>query len=68
MADVGKKVIGISLGLLLGGVMLPIGLGQLADNGTNYAGVDPAVVTICTIVLPIMGVVGIAYAFYAASD
>lgn len=64
MADVGKKVIGISLGLLLAGVMLPIGLGQLANNGTNYAGVDSSVITICSIVLPIMGVVGIAYAFY----
>lgn len=64
MADVGKKVIGISLGLLLGGVMLPIALEQIA--GGTYTNVDPAVVTIVTIVLPIMGVVGIAYAFYAS--
>lgn len=60
--DVGKKVIGISMGLLLAGVMLPIALTNIA--GGTYTNVDASVKTIVTIVLPIMGVVGIAYAFY----
>lgn len=60
--DVGKKVIGIAIGLLMAGIMLPIGLNQIAN--ATMTNVDPAVQTVVTLILPILAVVGIAYAFY----
>jgi hypothetical protein len=60
--DISRRVIGISLGLLLAAIMLPIGLNQLAN--ASMPNVDPSVVLILVVVLPILAVIGIALAFY----
>lgn len=62
MGDVSAKVIGICVSLVMAGVMLPIGLEQI-DNATT-TGWDPAVITIFQVVLPVLGVIGIAVAFW----
>lgn len=61
--DVAEKVIGIGIGVVIAGIMVPMGLNQIA-NATLAAGVDPAVSTVFTVVLPVLAVVGIAYAFW----
>jgi hypothetical protein len=64
IADIGEKVIGIGLGLFVAGCILPIGLEQL--SGATWTDVDPAVKAMATVLLPVLGVVSIAYAFYKA--
>lgn len=64
IADVGEKVIGIGMGLFVAGCILPIGLEQL--SGATWTDVDPAVKTMATVLLPVLGVVSIAYGFYKA--
>lgn len=56
-----SKVIGIAVALLLVAVLVPVALTTLA--GANVTGVDDTVVTVLTILLPIMGVIGIAMYF-----
>jgi hypothetical protein len=60
--DIGRKVIGISLGLLLAAVMLPLALNQLAN--ASMPKVNSSVVLILVVVLPILAIIGIALAFY----
>jgi len=56
-----SKVISIVLALFVAGVLLPTALNELA--GGNYTGVDPAVKTIATVLLPVLAVIAIAMIF-----
>jgi hypothetical protein len=58
-----NRVIGIVIALYVAGALLPSALLSLA--GGNYTGVDPAVKTITTVLLPILAVLGIALIFLA---
>lgn len=59
-AEMGK-VISIVLALFVAGVLLPSALTALASG--NYQGVDPAVKTVTTVLLPVLGVIAIVYIF-----
>lgn len=61
MDNLMSKVIGIAVALLLVAVLVPVALTTLA--GANVTGVDDTVVTVLTILLPIMAVIGIAMYF-----
>lgn len=56
-----SRVISIVLALFVAGVLLPTALVAIA--GGNYTGVDPAVQTIATILLPVLAVIAIAMIF-----
>jgi len=56
-----SKVITIIIALFVAGVLLPIALTELATG--NYTGVNPAVKTIATILLPILAIIAIVYIF-----
>lgn len=56
-----SKVIGIAVALLLVAVLVPVALTTLA--GANVTGVDETVVTVLTILLPILAIIGIAMYF-----
>ena len=56
-----QRVIGIIIALFVAGVMLPVALTQIAKG--NYTGVDPAVKTITTVLLPVLGVISIIFVF-----
>lgn len=69
-----KNVIMIAISLMVIALVLPLGLGLLAGagdtmvtvNGTAQALstlVDPAVLTLLTILIPILAVIGIAIAY-----
>lgn len=51
------KIISISVGMVLAGAMVPLGLQSIA--GANMTGVDAAVATVFTTVVPIVGVVAL---------
>lgn len=61
MDNLMSKVIGIAVALLLVAVLVPVALTTLA--GANVTGVDGTVVTVLTILLPILAVIGIAMYF-----
>ncbi len=61
MDNLMSKVIGIAVALLLVAVLVPVALTTLA--GANVTGVDDTVVTVLTILLPILAVIGIAMYF-----
>jgi hypothetical protein len=44
------------------GILVPIGLDAIA--GAEMENVDPAVATVFSVMMPILGVIAIAYAFY----
>ena len=56
-----SKVIGIAVALLLVAVLVPVALTTLAN--ANVTGVDDTVVTVLTILLPILAIIGIAMYF-----
>lgn len=60
--DVAEKVIGVSIALVVGGVMVPMGLNQIANS--TLTNVDPAVQTMFLVILPVLAVIGIAVAFW----
>ena len=55
------KVIEIGVALLLVAILIPIGLTTLAS--AVLTGVDPVVVTVLTVLLPILAIIGIAMYF-----
>jgi len=61
MDNLMSKVIGIAVALLLVAVLVPVALTTLAS--ANVTGVDDTVVTVLTILLPILAVIGIAMYF-----
>jgi len=56
-----SRVITITIALFVAGILLPTALTQLA--GGNYTGVNPAVKTVATVLLPVLGVIAIALLF-----
>jgi len=56
-----EKIIAIAVGLLLVAVLVPVALTTMAD--ANVTGVDPVVVTVLTVLLPILAIIGIALYF-----
>jgi hypothetical protein len=62
MADsILHKIIEIAVGLLLVATLIPVALTTLA--GSTLTGVDPVVVTVLTVLLPILAIIGIALYF-----
>ena len=73
-----KNVITIAVSLMVIALILPLGLGLLAIAGdviiSNVSGtvvylkdaIDPAVLTLLTILIPILAVIGIAVSFISA--
>lgn len=57
-----EKILAVAVGLYLVSAIMPTALVSLA--GANLSGVDPAVVTILQILLPILATIGIALAFF----
>jgi hypothetical protein len=55
------KIIAVAVGLLLVAVLVPVALVTLAN--ANVTGVDPTVVVVLTILLPILGIISIALYF-----
>lgn len=66
MADMVEKVVGIGIALFITAIILPLALVTLAD--ANLTGVDDNVVTILTVLLPVLAVIGIALYFMRNSD
>lgn len=56
-----KNIILSAVGFLLVAILTPIAMGQLVD--ANTTGWQASVVTVFTVVLPIVYIIGIAYAF-----
>jgi hypothetical protein len=56
-----SKIIAIAVGLLLVAVLVPVALVTLA--GANHTGVDTTVWTVLSVLLPILGIIGIALYF-----
>jgi hypothetical protein len=57
-----EKVIAVAIGLYVVAAMMPAALTSLA--GANLTGVDPGVVSILQVVLPLLGTIAIAIAFF----
>lgn len=53
-----SKIVGVAVGILMIGVLVPIGIGEIA--GANTTSWDASVVTVFTVVLPILAVIGLA--------
>lgn len=53
-----KAIVNIVVGLLVAGLLLPVALESIAS--ATLTSVDPAVVTMFTVLLPILGVIAIA--------
>lgn len=56
-----NAIIGAGVGLLVAAIVLPIALTTMAD--ANMTGVDATVVTVVTILMPILCAIGIALRF-----
>jgi hypothetical protein len=59
------KIIEIAVGLLLVATLIPVALTTLAGTGSNMtaAGVDPIVLTVLMVLLPILAIIGLALYF-----
>lgn len=57
-----EKIIAVAIGLYVVAAMMPSALVSLA--GANLTGVDEGVVSILQIVLPLLGTIAIAVAFF----
>lgn len=60
------RIIGIAIALFIAGVIIPSALVTIANS--TLTGVDPAVQTMFTVLLPIMAVVGIILMFVRYQD
>lgn len=62
------KVVAISVGLFVASILVPLGLQNMAT--ANVTDVDPAVVTILQVLLPVLAVIGIAmmFLYYKSHD
>jgi len=60
------KVVGIGIALFVTAILLPLGLNALAN--ASMVNVDANVVTILTVLLPVLAVIGIALYFMKNSD
>jgi len=59
--EITNKAIGIGVSLLVIAIVIPLALRTLAE--ANVTGVDPTVVTILTVLLPILAIIGLALYF-----
>lgn len=59
--DILSKVVGVSIGLFVAAILLPVALNTLAN--ATMTNVDSSVVTIVTILLPVLAVISIAMYF-----
>ena len=57
-----QKIIGVSVGLVVAGLLVPMGINSIA-NATFAETVDPSVVTMFTIVVPVIAVIAIVLYF-----
>jgi len=62
-----NTIIGLVVGLILVAILLPIGINQIATAVFDVA-VDPTIVTLITLVIPIMAVIGIVLKMIPASS
>jgi hypothetical protein len=60
------KIIGVCLGLFVAAVLLPTALNTLAN--ASMTNVDPAVITIVQVLMPVLGVISIAMYFLYIKD
>jgi len=60
------RIIGIAIGLFIAGVIIPSALVTISN--ATLTGVDASVQTMFTVLLPIMGVVGIILLFMRYQD
>lgn len=58
-AELTNKIVGIIVALTVAGAMLPTAIVSLS-NETAYTGANSTVITIATVVLPMLAIVGIA--------
>ena len=56
-----NKIVAVAIGLFVAAITLPLALVQMAN--TTWYSVDPAIVTVVTILLPVLGVISIALIF-----
>lgn len=56
-----NKVVELSIGLFIAGVMIPIGLQAIAT--ANITGIDSTVATVFTLLLPILAIIGLVLYF-----
>jgi len=61
MENIMKVIVAISVGLLLLAILFPIALNQIAIMNTT--GVDPVVVTVVTLLVPVLAAIGVALYF-----
>jgi len=54
-----SRIVDICIGLFVAGILLPVALVYIC-NVTLYTGVNAPVMTVATILLPVLGVIGIA--------
>ena len=64
--DMTGKVIGIGIALFVTAIVLPLGLNALAN--ASMPNVNSSVKTMLIVLLPVLGVVGIALLFYRHSN
>jgi len=77
-----REIVVVAVGLLIIAIVLPLGLGYVAIAGeynVSWSGVwnetattladvvDPAIITLITILIPILAVIGIAVSFVQAA-
>lgn len=56
-----NKIVAVSIGLFVAAIMMPVALITMAN--TTWYGVDPAIVTVMTVLLPVLGAISIALIF-----
>lgn len=61
MENLMKVIVSIAVGLLLVAILFPIALTTIADMNTT--GVDPVVVTVISVLVPILAAIGVALYF-----
>ncbi|OGU58433.1 MAG: hypothetical protein A2V66_16350 [Ignavibacteria bacterium RBG_13_36_8] len=66
MNEILSKVVAVSIGLVVAGTLIPLGLVTIAN--ANLTGVDETVATIVTVLLPILAGIAIALAFLKEAD
>lgn len=64
-AQLTDRIVGVIIAITVAGAMLPTAIVSLS-NSTAYSGADASVITIATVVLPMLAVVGIGLALLKA--
>ena len=60
------KIVGIAIGLFVAAVIMPAALVAIAN--ATLEGVDPSVITIFQILLPIIAIIGLVMLFLKSTD